>query len=36
MTDSAKAVEWAMKIQEVILQAMSGAPTWLQVYPATH
>ena len=31
MTYSAKAVEWAMKIQEVILQAMSGRQTWLQV-----
>ena len=31
MTYSAKAVEWAMKIQEVILQAMSGRQTWLKV-----
>ena len=31
MTYSAKAVEWAMKIQEVILQAMSGRQIWLQV-----
>src|SRR5437879_7424170 len=31
MTYSAKAMEWAMKIQEVLLRALSGRQTWLQV-----
>src|SRR5260370_9916386 len=31
MTYSAKAVEWAMRVQEVFLRAMSGRQPWLQV-----
>src|SRR5207244_6388980 len=30
MAYSLKAVEWAMRIQEVILRALSGQQTWLQ------
>src|SRR5262245_746171 len=31
MTDTAAAVEWAMKVQEVILRALSGQLSWAQV-----
>jgi hypothetical protein len=31
MTYTAVAVEWAMKVQEVILRALSGQLTWAQV-----
>jgi len=31
MTYTAAAVEWAMKVQEVILRALSGWQSWLQV-----
>src|SRR5437016_13195413 len=30
MAYTLKAVEWAMRIQEVILRALSGQQTWLQ------
>jgi DNA-binding transcriptional ArsR family regulator len=31
MTYTAAAVEWAMKVQELVLRALSGELTWIQV-----